>query len=163
MNDRDTHLKLGMGAIAAAVFLLAFMIPNFVSTPKNVPNIVLSPLFCLNTLACLTALTGLGLIWSALRLPKDDSTAESDVDDKQAAFLRLLGIAAIMLVTMYAMPKVGLVWTAMFAFAATAFLVRTRNPVAALVSAVLVPLCLYFFFAHVAGVAIPQGDFVRLP
>jgi len=31
------------------------------------------------------------------------------------------------------------------------------------VCAVLIPLVLYVFFAHIAGVAIPQGDFVRLP
>jgi putative tricarboxylic transport membrane protein len=57
----------------------------------------------------------------------------------------------------------GLVWTAMLAFAATALLVRTKHMTIAIVSAVTVPLLLYVFFAHVAGVAIPQGNFVRLP
>ena len=43
------------------------------------------------------------------------------------------------------------------------FLVRTKHMTIAIVSAVAVPLLLYVFFAHVAGVAIPQGNFVRLP
>ena len=39
-------------------------------------------------------------------------------------------------------------------------MVRDRR---ALVTSFVVPLLLYAFFAHVAGVAIPQGNFVRLP
>ena len=53
--------------------------------------------------------------------------------------------------------------TSMLIFVATALLVRTRHPKTALVCAVIVPLVLYAFFAHVAGVAIPQGNFMRLP
>ena len=53
------------------------------------------------------------------------------------------------------------------AFAALAFLVSTPHPRAALVCALAVPLALYAFFAHVAGISIPQGsvaaDYVRLP
>jgi hypothetical protein len=56
-----------------------------------------------------------------------------------------------------------MVWTAMLAFAACACLFRTRHPIVAVICAVVVPLLLYAFFAHVAGVAIPQGAFVRLP
>ena len=51
----------------------------------------------------------------------------------------------------------------MVVFFVFALLVRTSHPKTALVAAVAVPLVLYLFFAHVAGVAIPQGDFVRLP
>jgi len=51
----------------------------------------------------------------------------------------------------------------MLAFLATAFLVRTSHPKTAVICALCVPLVLYVFFAHVATVAIPQGNFVRLP
>ena len=68
-----------------------------------------------------------------------------------------------MILTMVALPRLGMVWTCMLVFVATAFMFRTRYPKAAVVCAVVVPLVLYAFFAHVAGVAIPQGEFVRLP
>ena len=58
---------------------------------------------------------------------------------------------------------IGMVWASMLAFACLAFLMKTRHPKAALAAAVATPLLLYAFFAHVAGVAVPQGDFIRLP
>ena len=145
-----------------AALLLFWAIPSYVSSPSNVRNIVLSPLFWPNTLAILTALMGLGLLGTALRLPPSERAA-SDVDDRGAAMLRLLGAAVVMAITFWALPRLGLVWTAMLTFAAMAFLVKTRHPGWALGCAVLVPLLLYLFFAKVAGVAIPQGEFLRLP
>lgn len=163
MTDRDIQLRLGIGAIIASALFIFVAIPMLVSAPSNVRNIVLSPLFWPYALAGFTGLTGLGLVVAGLRAAKPETKAESDVDDRSMAFMRLLAVAIIMLVIVYAMPRLGLVWTAMLAFAATAFLVRTSHPITALVCAVVVPLALYFFFAHVAGVAIPQGNFVRLP
>jgi hypothetical protein len=154
---------LGVGACVAAAFMIFVAIPNFVSSPSNVNFIVLSPLFWPYVVSIGTALTGLGLMAMSYRLPADDAPANPPIDDPRAAWLRLAGMAAIMAVTMLIMSTLGMVWTAMLAFLATAFLVRTRHPKTALVCAVVVPLVLYAFFAHVAGVAIPQGDFVRLP
>ncbi len=119
-------------------------------------------------LAGILALTGLGLLSVTLkRRPDDDGTAEQPPHDLgtggPAAYARLGLMALVMVATMYAIPRLGMVWTCALAFVATAFLIRTRHPVAALVSALAVPLVLYAFFAHVAGIAIPQGDFVRLP
>jgi len=68
-----------------------------------------------------------------------------------------------MCLTMVALPRLGMVWTAMLVLAACAFLFQTRHPIVAIICAVVMPLLLYLFFAHVAGIAIPQGNFVRLP
>ena len=163
MHDRTIQLQLGIGAIAAAAFLVLVAIPLWVSSPSNVPNIILSPLFWPWALAGLTGLIGLGLLLIALRDPAPAEPEASDVDDRTSAWRRLASIAVVMGVTMLLMPRLGMVWTSMLVFAATAFLVRTNHPKIVAVSAVLVPLVLYAFFAHVAGVAIPQGDFVRLP
>lgn len=163
MSDRDIQLRLGIGAIAVSVLFIFIAIPAFVSAPSNVRNIVLSPLFWPYALAGLTGLTGLGLLATGLRAPKLASKAASDFEATKAAYLRLFGAATIMLVTVFTMPRLGLVWTAMLVFVATAFLVRTSHPITALVCAIIIPLVLYAFFAHVAGVAIPQGNFVRLP
>jgi putative tricarboxylic transport membrane protein len=163
VHDRTIQLHLGIGAIVAAAFLLLVAIPVWVSSPSNVPNVILSPLFWPIALAGLTGITGLGMILTAIREPAVAESAILDVDDKAGAWTRLASIAALMVVTMLLMPRIGLVWTSMLVFAITAFLVRTNHPKTALLSAILVPLVLYAFFAHVAGVAVPQGDFVRLP
>lgn len=163
MSERDIQLRLGIGAIVASAFFIFIAIPTLVSAPSNVRNIVLSPVFWPYVLAGFTGLTGFGLLAAGLRAAKLETRSQSDVDDTAMAYMRLLGIAIVMLIIVYSMPVFGLVLTAMMAFAAAAFLVRTSHPFAALVCAVLVPLALYFFFAHVAGVAIPQGNYVRLP
>jgi len=163
MDNRSMQMKLGIGAMATAAFLLLIAIPFWVSSPSNVPNIVLSPLFWPNILAVLTGFTGAGLLFMSLRQPRAKQPVHSDVDDKLAAFSRLGVLAVIMGVTLYAMPRLGLVWTAMLVFASVAFLIRTNHPKTALICAVALPLFLYLFFAHVAGVAIPQGHYVRLP
>jgi hypothetical protein len=156
-------MGLGLGAIAAAAFLAFVAIPAFVSSPSNVPNIILSPLFWPYVLAALTGLTGLGLVLTAPALPAGGPPVNDPIADPGAGLLRLAGMAAIMVGAMLLIPVLGLVWTAMPTFAATAFLVKTRHPALALACAVAVPLLLYGFFAHVAGVAIPQGVLVRLP
>lgn len=155
-------MRLGIGACVVALFLIFVGIPAWVSSPSNVANIVLSPTFWPYILAALTGFSGLGLILAsraASPLPFEDDDAISD----GKSWYRLAVLAVIMVVTMFALPRVGMVWTTMVVFAVTAFLFRTRHPITALVCAVVVPLALYAFFAHVAGVAIPQGNFVRLP
>lgn len=163
MEDRSIQIQLGIGAIAASVFLIAVAIPFWVSSPSNVPNVILSPLFWPNVLAALTGLIGAGLIVTSIARPRPEKPDASDVDDRPAAFTRLAIMAVIMIASVLVMPRLGLVWTAMLTFAATAFLVKTKHPRSALVCAVVIPLVLYVFFAHIAGVAVPQGDFVRLP
>jgi len=164
MNDKSIQMQLGIGAIVAAAFLLVIAIPFWVSSPSNVPNIVLSPVFWPNTLAVLTGITGIGLVFnSRANTELEDSTDTGEDVDRAAAYRRMGILSAIMLATLYAMPRLGLVWTCMLVFIGIAFLVRTSHTKTAFICAVLVPLVLYVFFAHVAGVAIPQGDFVRLP
>ncbi len=160
----DINRRLGLVSLALAAVLCLAAIPAFVSSPSNVRNIVLSPTFWPYVLSGLLALTGVILVFT--RYTEAGETADGAADSAEpvpGAGLRLAGIAAVMILTVLLLPRLGMVWTSMLAFAASAFLYRTRHPVTALVCAVLVPLGLYAFFAHVAGVAIPQGQFVRLP
>lgn len=158
MSLSDLNTRLGLVALALAAFLALVAIPNWVSSPSNVRNIILSPTFWPYVLSGFLAVTGIGLV-----LMPANPTDDTEVPPDGSPWLRLLGLAVIMVLTMYAMPRLGMVWTCMIAFAAAAFMYKTRYPRAALICAVLVPLFLYAFFAHVAGVAIPQGEFVRLP
>lgn len=162
MSHRALQLRLGIGAVLAALFLVTYAIPAWVSSPSNVRNIVLSPLFWPYILAGLTALIGLGLVFAGWQ-EAQGAPVNDPISDPGAGALRLGAFAVLTIVTFWVMPHLGMVWTSMLAFVALAFLVRTRHPATAFICAVVVPLILYAFFAHVASVAIPQGELVRLP
>lgn len=163
MKSRSLQLHLGILACLLAFFLVLVAIPQWVSSPSNVPLIILSPLFWPYTIAGMAGLIGILLLIEFKRTPESDEVDIEISEDRSAASLRLVGMAIIMIVTMFLLPKLGMVWTCMLAFLATAFLVKTRHPVAAFVCAIIIPLTLYVFFVHVTGVGIPQGDYVRLP
>lgn len=163
MDQRAILVRLGIGAMLAAVVLIFYAIPQWVSSPSNVRNIVLSPLFWPYILGGLTGLVGLGLVVAGRLMPAQAEPVNDGIEDPRAGLARLCAMAVLMALVFWALPRLGMVWTSMLAFVGLAFLMRTRHPVTALVCAVLVPLLLYGFFAHVAGVAIPQGTFVRLP
>jgi hypothetical protein len=166
MTLRTTQIHLGIAALLVALFLTFVAIPNWVTSPSNVRNIILSPTFWPYVLTALTALAGGLLLLTGLRTDPMAIHLDDDGDaapQTPGAWIRLAVLAVLMLVTMVALSRLGMVWTAMLLFAATAFLFRTRHPVVAVVCAILVPLALYAFFAHVTSVAIPQGDYLRLP
>ncbi|APX88432.1 hypothetical protein BV394_00705 [Brevirhabdus pacifica] len=160
MQNIHRQTIIGGVAILLALFLVFVAIPNWVYAPSNVRKLVLSPLFWPYALALLTLLVGLGLVFTGMR---SDERLEPDPAEMPGGFFRLAIMAVIMVIYMAGLPRLGMVWTSMLAFAATAFLVRTRHPKTALICAIVIPLLLYAFFAHVAGVAIPQGLLVRLP
>ena len=54
-------------------------------------------------------------------------------DSQGQAWLRLLALAVMMVLSMFALPRLGMVWTCMVVFVLTAFLFRTRHPVTAVV------------------------------
>ena len=162
MSPKIVQLRLGIGACLAALFLVFIGIPGWVSSPSNVGNIVLAPTFWPYVLSALTGLIGLGLI-AASRRASATVVFDAEHNDDGKAWFRLAALAVIMIVTMFALPRLGMVWTTMVVFIVTALLFRTRHRKTALICAVAIPLILYAFFAHVAGVAIPQGNFVRLP
>ncbi|QFT60897.1 Tripartite tricarboxylate transporter TctB family protein (plasmid) [Sulfitobacter sp. THAF37] len=151
---------IGFASIVVAAILMFAIIPTWVSSPSNVRNIVLSPLFWPYILSGLTVVIGLGLVVTGFFTTDPD---EPEPPAIPGGYKRLAILAAIMALTMFCLPRLGMVWTSMLLFAATAFLIRTSHPKTAIICAIAVPLLLYAFFAHVASVAIPQGNFVRLP
>lgn len=166
MTPKAIQTRLGLGTCAAALFLGLIAIPTWVSSPSNVGNVVLSPVFWPYVLTAIGGAIGLALLVAGLGMAADDTApniAPDTPEETSGSWLRLGALALIMGLTMVALPRLGMVWTTMLVFAVTAFLFNTRHPRTALICAVLIPLGLYVFFAHVAGVAIPQGTLVRLP
>jgi len=164
LNDRQLNFRLGGLALAICLLLVFFLIPNYVSSPSNVEKLILSPLFWPYTLAGLTGLSGLGLLITAWRSDSEPAAPDSaDPQSRSGGFVRLVVAAALMVATMLLLHSLGLVLTAMLLFIALAYVVQAKHKKTAWLCAIIVPLVLYAFFAHVAGVAIPQGDFLRLP
>lgn len=164
MNFVRTQFSIGVGSLLFAAFLWLFAIPNWVSSPGNVRNIVLSPVFWPYVLTALIGMIGVGLILVALktRPHRDDLAEQLDLGSADAWF-RLGCMAVLIVLYLLAIPSIGMVWSSMVAFVAYALLVKTSHPRSVLLAAIIMPLVLYLFFAHVAGVAVPQGEFVRLP
>lgn len=153
---------IGAGAIIFSAFMALIGVPYGVAAPRNISNIVLSPLFWPYIVAGMIGLAGLALLLT--RAPAaDEVDAEAESDGDGRGLMRLALMAVIMAVYFYAIELVGMVWASMAAFVAIAFLIRTAHPRAAVLTAIVAPLLLYGFFAHVAGVMIPQGGIVRLP
>lgn len=163
MQENRSQAIMGIATIAASLFMIFIAIPTWVSAPSNVPNIILSPLFWPYALALLTALVGLGMLVISRRKPSSVTSDNPSDEIIEGGYLRLAIMAIIMIVYVLVLPWLGMVWTSMIVFVAVAFLVRTSHPKAVIVCAIIIPLVLYAFFAHVAGVAIPQGELVRIP
>ncbi|HUF56157.1 MAG TPA: tripartite tricarboxylate transporter TctB family protein [Thermohalobaculum sp.] len=157
-----TEFQVGAASVAIGIFLLVVGIPYGISSPSNVPKIVLSPVFWPQILAGALILIGIGLLISAPGAPRFPEQ-ETTIFNKEGGINRLALMALTMVVYAWAIDVIGMVWASMIVFAIVAFLVKTRHPYPALAAAVVVPLALYAFFNHVASVSIPQGDFVRLP
>jgi len=152
-----------VGAIGFALFLVLVGIPQGVNAPRNVARLVLSPTFWPYIIAGAAALIGAALVLAALRMPPDPQGDAAPPHAGRSGWARLAVTAVLMALYVYAIPRIGMVWASMAAFLAVALLVRNSHPRVALVAAVAIPLALYFFFGHVAGVSIPQGRYVRLP
>lgn len=173
MTGRSAIPWLGLGIIAFAAFILLIAIPYGINSPANVDIIFLSPKFWPLIIACVVALLGALLVMEhmvARRNNGDAATPDAEETEEVAAeraeltpWLRLAGIGALMAGLILATPVLGMVWTSMVCFILFGVLVRTPRPIATLIVAIVLPLVLYAFFSHVAGVPVPQGDFVRLP
>ena len=148
---------VGTGIAGFALILLTIIIPLNVVTPKAVRAIVLSPVFWPNILSILLAIGGLMLALLAWQQQTDsDSEAPPSVG-------RLLTLFVMMPVYIFVLPILGMVPASILAFLAFLFLAKSKRITAGLITALLLPFILYAFFYHVAGVAIPQGQFVVLP
>jgi putative tricarboxylic transport membrane protein len=157
---------LGVGFIGFGLFVLLVAIPYAVTSPSNVGKLVLSPTFWPTIIAWL--IIGLGVMLAVLRWfrPAEPTIADVEVPVDAATggpWIRLAATAVIMVGLVLATPYLGMVWTAMICFALISVVIRAPQPVVSGIVAIALPLVLYAFFAHVAGVAVPQGEFIRLP
>lgn len=155
---------LGIGFVAFGAFVMLIAIPYGVTSPSNVTKLVLSPTFWPHIIGWLIILLGAILIAMQAAAPPVETLA-TDPDDPVTSmnWLRLGATAFVMIALVYLVQIFGLVWISIAAFVALSAIVQSSRPVLSGIVALALPLVLYAFFAHVAGVAIPQGEFITLP
>jgi len=161
LQRRDTWLAIGIVAFAA--FLLFGLIPFGVTSPSNIRVRVQAPTFWPNIIAAGLLLGGVLLLLQQRFLREADSVIDDATGIPGSPWVRILFISILMLLYYLAIPFLGMVFASMLAIAAFCLMVNTKHRVAALVVSVMLPLAVYAFFSHVAGVPVPQGEFIRLP
>lgn len=163
MLARRDEIIVGIVILCFGVLLLTVLIPNYVEVPRRVRLLALAPYFWPNIIGVLLVLCGGLLAMRAYFAPPTPPEQTESLAISQPEALRLAGTLLLLVATLFALPRLGMVWTTMITFVAMVLLTGGKRLVWAIVVAVLLPLVLYIFFYKIAGVAIPQGRFVRLP
>lgn len=158
---RDGYI--GIFAILMALTLLLYLIPEYVVRPQAVRNIVLSPVFWPTVIAWMMLLVGGGILVSQYL------DRHSEKSEKSCSKTAIVGIRVIMFFVFLAayyllIPVLGMVWSSSLAFIVFSIVIcGTEYRKTAIVMGLLLPISLYVFFYHVAGVNIPQNELLRLP
>ncbi|WP_299358805.1 tripartite tricarboxylate transporter TctB family protein [uncultured Paracoccus sp.] len=163
MLSRRHEILIGLGVVAFAAIVLWWLIPAYVTLPRRPPLRALAPSFFPKIIGWTMLITGAGLALKAVLAPPTPAAIAVTPNIDRGELLRIGGLALILLASYLALPVFGMVWTSMVVFLLLVLLTGRRRLGWGIVSAVLLPLLLYLFFAKVAGVAIPQGQIVRLP
>lgn len=154
---------VGVFASLLALSLIFYLIPQYVDSPGSVRNIVLSPVFWPTIIAWLMLLIGGGIL-VAQYLDKGTAEPDDNYDESRASYSRVVMFAVFLAGYYLLLPVLGMVWSSSLAFIVFSICISgTEYRKTALVMGVLLPVALYAFFYHVAGVSIPQNDFLRLP
>ncbi len=168
MLSRRDEFLIGLGVMALAALILFWIIPGYIAMPRRVRMAALAPNFWPQIIGWTMLACGVALTIKAALAPVTPDRIVDRLGLSRDEALRLAGLGVILVVAHYAIPILGMVWVSMLVFMAFVLLAggfshgwgRMGWAVAV---AVLLPLLLYLFFYKVAGVAIPQGRFVRLP
>ncbi|MDO6564375.1 tripartite tricarboxylate transporter TctB family protein [Amphritea sp. 1_MG-2023] len=158
------ELYLGFAIFISAILLMIFIIPFAVVTPNHVAHAVLSPSFWPNAIAWMLLLLGGGILIKTALYKENKEKVSSVFNEEVFKWLRLALFASFLAVFYWLLPDLGMIWGSSVAYLIFSLLIcRTQHRVAAVSVGLLLPLGLYVFFYHIAGVDIPQSDFVRLP
>ncbi|HEX2018165.1 MAG TPA: tripartite tricarboxylate transporter TctB family protein [Aurantimonas sp.] len=162
MLTRRTEFVFSLFVVCLGLFLQFVAIPYGIVTPSSMRSILLSPAFWPTILAvALIVAGGLLAIAQMRRNPLDEGDEFEQFGAREV--FRIAGFLLLAALYFEAIEWVGMVWASVLAFAGFVFLTGAPNKVAGLVAAVLLPILLFLFFYHVAGVNIPQSDVLRLP
>jgi putative tricarboxylic transport membrane protein len=181
---RQQSISVGLFSLGLGLLLHFWLIPNFVSVPGNMARAVLSPAFWPEILAVMAMLAGVFVLVGASKQssetqvsdasPSSDAPAgeSSSASPSQALdqevsprsdLIRLLTFLAAMALYAKYLDYLGMVLASILMLLVSFYLLGEKRIGLVLSVSILLPLVLYAFFLHVAGVSIPQGELIRLP
>lgn len=154
---------VGLLVFVFSLSLLLYFIPQYVDSPRTVRDVVLSPVFWPTVIAWIMLVIGVGML-IVQYLERGNKVAEDEHEKQKESCTRLLMFSAFLAGYYLLLPVLGMIWTSSLAFIVfSIFISGTEYRKTAVSVGILLPLALYVFFYHVAGVNIPQSDFMRLP
>lgn len=154
---------VGLLVFVFSLSLLLYFIPQYVDSPRTVRDVVLSPVFWPTVIAWIMLIIGVGML-IVQYLERGNKVAEDEHEKQKESCTRLLMFSAFLAGYYLLLPVLGMIWTSSLAFIVfSIFISGTEYRKTAVSVGILLPLALYVFFYHVAGVNIPQSDFMRLP
>ncbi len=162
---RDT--LVGFLITIFSLLLIFYLIPNYIDSPSSVRKIVLSPVFWPVVIGWLMLIIGAGIIVAQYlnrnsRELIENTNIYDDMPSK--SYGRVIIFTVFMIVYYLLIPVIGMVWSSCLAFIVFSILIAgTEHRKTAVIVGLLLPLALYVFFNHVAGVNIPQTELLRLP
>ncbi|MBZ8134276.1 tripartite tricarboxylate transporter TctB family protein [Afifella sp. IM 167] len=157
------NIWLGLIVMLFALALAFVLIPVGVSSPRSVRSIVLSPILWPTIIAWMIFIGGGLLVGQQLLGRREPDHLDEWANPRHGAWFRLAALAVLMAGYYLAIAYIGMVWASALAFLVLTLIIRSRYRITALIVAFALPLFTYAFFYHVAGVPIPQGEFIRLP
>ncbi|MFZ9759189.1 MAG: tripartite tricarboxylate transporter TctB family protein [Burkholderiaceae bacterium] len=181
---RQQSISVGLFSLGLGLLLHFWLIPNFISVPGNMARAVLSPAFWPEILAVMAMLAGVFVLVGAFKqsseiLASDAPTGESApagesstpstpqaLDQQvspQSDLIRLLTFVVAMALYAKYLDYLGMALSSVLMLLVSFYLLGEKRIGLVLSVSILLPLVLYTFFLHVAGVSIPQGELIRLP
>ena len=162
MPRLHSSIWFGVGMLVTSILFAVFVIPHYVVKPSNVRILVLSPDFWPYIVAALMGIGGVALLAQYFFLTRAVAVPVEN-DTPPGGGLRTTLIGVLMIVYYLIMPMLGMVWSSVVAYMAFMAIVGLPRKLASIIVAIALPLALYAFFAHAAGVPIPQASFLVLP
>jgi putative tricarboxylic transport membrane protein len=177
---RQQSIVVGLFSLGLGLLLHFWLIPNFISVPGNMARAVLSPAFWPEILAVIAMIAGVFVLLPAFRggeavasatpidqpalaQPPELQSATTESQEPQSNVIRLLVFVGAMVLYAKYLDYLGMALASVLMLLASFYLLGERRLGLVLSISVILPLVLYAFFLHVAGVSIPQGELISLP
>lgn len=178
---RQQSVIVGLFSLVLGLLLHFWLIPNYISVPSNMARLVLSPAFWPEILAAMIVLAGVFVLVGAFRQPakpnsQDLASAANFTEDQQGSnvssplqevsqpsLIRLLAFVTAMALYAKYLDYLGMALASILMLLISFYLLGEKRIGLVLSVSIVLPLVLYAFFLHVAGVSIPQGEIIRLP
>lgn len=178
---RQQSVIVGLFSLALGLLLHFWLIPNYISVPSNMARLVLSPAFWPEILAGMAVLAGVFVLVGAFGKSskpnsQDLASAANLTEDQpasnvasplqqvsQPSLIRLLAFVIAMALYAKYLDYLGMALASILMLLVSFYLLGEKRIGIVLSVSIVLPLVLYAFFLHVAGVSIPQGELIRLP